>query len=292
MYNSALARMIPVSRNSINLHRCGVAGSQAKTPVLASHRQIASAIRLAHSRFLLRFMSRFTTGFLAALGLISLVTAAAAHAQRPDAALADLPVTEVPAATGQTLAVFWSGDGGWAALVSSVSKELAANGVAVVGINARAWMERTARTPDDAARDTERLLRAYLARWSRSKIVLLGYSRGAGFAPFIVNRLPADLRERVQLVGLLGAEHNTSFEFHFLDLVKTTKRPTDIPVLPEVQRSASTRYFCLYGTTEEDTICPQLDSTRVRVVARTGDHHFDRNYPAIAQDILRAVPAR
>ena len=135
-------------------------------------------------------------------------------AQARTTVLADLPITEVPANSGNTLAIFWSGDGGWASLVSSISKELAANGVAVVGVNARAWMERGRRTPNDLARDTERLLRTYLAQWSRTRVVLLGYSRGAGFMPFIVNRLPPDLRERVTLVGLLGAEHSASFEFH------------------------------------------------------------------------------
>ena len=214
------------------------------------------------------------------------------EAQSRPAAVADLPITEIPSAAGNTLAIFWSGDGGWAALVSTISKELAANGVAVVGVNARSWMERGKRTPDDVARDTERLLRTYLAQWSRTRIILLGYSRGSGFLPFIVNRLPADLRDRVQLVGMLGAEHSASFEFHLMDLLRNSKRDTDIAVIPELQKSGNARYLCLYGTREEDTICPQLDSTRVTVVKRIGDHHFDRNYPAIAQDILKAMPAK
>jgi type IV secretory pathway VirJ component len=230
--------------------------------------------------------------YLAMTALSCLTAGAALDAQARPAAVADLPITEVPSASGQTLAIFWSGDGGWAALVSSISKELAANGVAVVGVNARSWMERGNRGPDDVARDTERLLRTYLARWSRTRIILLGYSRGSGFLPFIVNRLPADLRERVELVGLLGAEHAASFEFHLMDLLRNSKRSTDVAVVPELQKSGNARYLCLYGTREEDTICPQLDSTRVHVVKRIGDHHFDRNYPAIAQDILKAIPAK
>ena len=218
--------------------------------------------------------------------------AVGAGAQAQPAALKDLPITEVPASTGQTLAIFWSGDGGWAALVNNVSKELAANGIAVVGLNSRAWLERGTRTPDDVARDTERILRTYLTQWSRSRVILLGYSRGAGFMPFILNRLPTDLRDRVQLVGLLGAEHSASFEFHIMDLIRDNPRPTDLPVLPEVQRSTGTHYFCLYGTTESDTICPQLDRARATIVARTGDHHFDRDYPAIAQDVLKAIPVK
>ena len=273
----------------------GASGVARHRPLEIVRRTIlVNSITTARSRIRsqLRIMRLICLRHLTALGLLALGAASASHAQAPNSTLADLPITEVPAATGHTLAIFWSGDGGWAALVSSVSKELAANGVAVVGVNARAWMERQARTPDDVARDTERLLRAYLAQWSKTRILLLGYSRGAGFVPFIVNRLPADLRARVDLVGMLGAEHEASFEFHLLDLVRSTKRSTDIALLPEVQRTVGTKYFCLYGTSESDTICPQLDSTRVRIVARDGDHHFDRNYPAIAQDILRAIPVR
>ncbi len=221
-----------------------------------------------------------------------LLLAASAQAQGRTDPLDDIPLTEVPAATGQTLAIFWSGDGGWAALASTVSKQLAANGIAVVGVNSRTWLEHGKRGPDDVAHDSERLLRAYLTKWSRSRIVLIGYSRGADFLPFIVTRLPADLRERVDLVAMLGAAPAASFEFHLLDLVRDSARPTDMPLMPELLRSTGTRYLCMYGTAETSTLCPQLDASKYRIVARTGDHHFDRNYPEIAQDILRALPAR
>ena len=91
---------------------------------------------------------------------------------------------------------------------------------------------------------------------------------------------------------MLGAEHSASFEFHLMDLVRTNARATDVPVMPELQRGPSARanYLCIYGTGEDDTICPKLDATHAHVVARTGDHHFDRNYPAIAQDIIHALP--
>jgi len=222
----------------------------------------------------------------------TLTFAPVAFAQQSADPLKDLPLTEVPAASGSTLAVFWSGDGGWADLAQSVSKELAANNVAVIGVNSRGWLQSATRSPDDVARDTERILREYLTRWSRSRIVLIGYSRGAGFVPFVVNRLPEDLRKRVELVALLGAEHSASFEFHLMDLVRNNVRKTDLPVMPEIQRSGDQRYFCLYGTTEDDTICPSLDPAKTRIVSRVGDHHFDRNFPAIARDILGAIPTR
>lgn len=223
------------------------------------------------------------------LALLLGLCAGTVGAQQRDSALSDLPLTEVPAATGHTLAVFWSGDGGWADLPSTVSRELARHGVAVIGINSRTWMRRNDRSPDDVARDTERLLRSYLAKWSRSRILLVGYSRGAGFLPFIVTRLPADLRERIDLVALLGVEPTASFEFHLMDLVRTTARATDIPLRPELDRVIGMPVMCLYGSREDDTLCPHLDPAKVHLVRREGDHHFDRNYPAIAADILAAV---
>ncbi len=203
--------------------------------------------------------------------------------------ITDLPITEVPGTAGNTLAVFWSGDGGWAELTQQVSANLAASGMPVVGINSRTWLTSATRTPEDAARDTERVLRHYLAHWSRSRIVLLGYSRGAGFLPLVVNRLPADLRERIDLVGLMGVENTASFEFHLADLFRSTNRASDIPVLPALLRMDGMRTLCIYGTQEDDTVCPKLTRTQAIVVARVGDHHFDRNYPAIAENIRSAL---
>lgn len=228
-----------------------------------------------------------TTTLLLALARPSAVTAQSTNVGD----VRDLPVTEVPAATGQALAIFWSGDGGWQSLTSDISHVLAANGVAVVGVNSRSWLERAHRTPDDVARDTERLLRAYLAKWNRSRIVLLGYSRGADFLPFVLTRLPADLRSRVALAGMLGIAPAASFEFHLIDLVKDTKRATDVPLMPELRRVTGIPMLCIYGAREESTICPSLGELHVTVVRRDGDHHFDRNYPEIAQDILTALPA-
>lgn len=206
-----------------------------------------------------------------------------------DASNATLPITELPASTGHTLALFWSGDGGWAELTDQVARELAARGVAVIGINSRKWLGSDPRTPAEAARDSETLLRRYLAQWNKERVLLVGFSRGAGFLPFIVNRLPADLKSRVDLVALMGIEHASSFEFHLSDLVMSKPRPTDLPALPEVARAQGVRWFCLYGTTEHDTICPAMDERTTTIVARRGDHHFDRNYAGIAGDIIAAV---
>lgn len=216
-------------------------------------------------------------------------------AQRAPAAVvprnvAALPVTEVPSASGHTLALFWSGDGNWKELTEQVSNALAAHGVAVVGLSSRTWMTSgSPKSADDLEHDSESVLRWYLQQWHRDRILLIGYSRGAGFQALLYERLPSDLRARVDGIALLGLEQTASFEFHLLDLVRTVSRATDIPVKAYLDRMAGPHVVCMYGSTETDTVCPLLDPARFSVIRREGDHHFDRDYGAMADAILAAV---
>jgi type IV secretory pathway VirJ component len=207
----------------------------------------------------------------------------------------DLPLVEVPAHGGPaagtgTVAVLVTGDGGWADLDKAVSASLAAHGVGVVALDARAYLMRR-RSPEEAAADVARVARAYLARWvgEGGRLVLVGYSRGADLMPFVATRLPADLRARVRLVAMLGLARTANFQFHWRDVVTDTRRPDDRPTGPELEKLRGMRLLCVYGTDEKDSGCRDADSTLVARVARPGGHHFDRNYPALAGLILGAM---
>lgn len=230
--------------------------------------------------------------FSCCVGGLNLLTAQPLRAQELSSArLAQYPLTERPSATGHTLALFWSGDGGWKELADDISKELVLHGVAVVGLNSRTWLTAAQRSPDSLSRDSAELLRHYLALWHRDRILLVGYSRGAGFAAMLATQLPADLRARVDGVVLLGMEHTASFEFHLMDLIRTVNRASDIPVKPYIARIAEAPVVCVYGTEEEDTVCPELDPTRVHLIKREGKHHFDGDYPGLTRAILTALTA-
>src|SRR5512139_719321 len=101
-------------------------------------------------------------------------------AQQTQESLTDLPLVTVPAKQhSDRLAVFYSGDGGWAGLDKAVSAQLAAAGVTVIGVNSRGYFWQK-RSPDEAARDLERILQFYLRdRPMQERVVLIGYSTGA-----------------------------------------------------------------------------------------------------------------
>ena len=144
--------------------------------------------------------------------LLLLIGTPAAAAPQQD--LKDLPLFEIPARKpGDTLAVFITGDGGWAQLDRSVATLLAQKGVAVVGLSSLKYFWH-ARTPEKTAADVARILRHYLAAWKKDRAILVGYSFGADILPPIANRLPPDLLERVHLLALLAASPTATFEIH------------------------------------------------------------------------------
>ena len=208
----------------------------------------------------------------------------------PDApAVRDLPLIEVRSAKrSPTLAVVISGDGGWASLDRQIGETFAARGVPVVGLNSLQYFWK-ARTPDQAAADLARILRHYLQAWNESEVVLVGYSRGADVLPFMVSRLPDDLRKRIRVVALLGVSLAAGFEFHITDLVAASHRGSDRRTVPEISRLHGLRVLCVYGTDETDSACRDLPRGLATVVAMPGGHHFNGAYPDLAARILQAA---
>jgi type IV secretory pathway VirJ component len=229
-----------------------------------------------------RWMPAFRDAF-ERLTATSLASAPAAPEVR------DLPLVELPARNGSgMLAVVVSGDGGWASIDRRIGETLQTRGVSVVGLNALQYFWHP-RTPEESSRDLARVLRHYLAAWDLGDVLLVGYSMGAEVLPFMVSRLPADLRTRVRLVALLAPSRAASFEFRLSELLGGNMG--DRPTAPEIERLRDVRVLCLYGTDDKDSVCPVLPPGAASVVAVQGGHHFGRSYVGLADTILRAAAA-
>ena len=148
--------------------------------------------------------------------LLLLARAASLSASTPK-----LPLVEVPATRGasDTLVVFVSGDGGWAAIDEEISKVLADEGMPVVGLNALQYFW-TKRSPDIASRDLGAIIDQYLGQWHKSRVLLVGYSRGADVLPAMISRLPAETQAKIRMIVLLGPSPKVEFEFHVADWMR------------------------------------------------------------------------
>lgn len=243
------------------------------------------------------FVRRVAPGPAPAPERLAEAVAAAIDASDVDGGLRGLPLVELPAARpGPFLAVIYSGDGGWRDLDKTVGEWLAAHGVAVVGVDSLRyfWHEKT---PERVASDLAEILRHYGARWERPQVALIGYSFGAGIVPFAFGRLPEAERARVVQLSLLGLEPRAPFAFHvagWLEQVGVTADVyRDAPlVLPELERVDPRMVQCFEGVDEPDSLCraPELDAVE-RITTR-GGHHFDGDYPKLAQQILDGLERR
>jgi type IV secretory pathway VirJ component len=200
--------------------------------------------------------------------------------------LENLPLTEVPATAKETdtFAVMISGDGGWAGLDQSVSAELAAHGIPVVGLNSLKYFWK-ARTPESTATDVHRIVTQYAARWRKQRVLLVGYSFGADVMPFVFNRLPASTRARVASVSLLGLGAAATWEVTVGEWLPGNDDKGD-PVVPEIARMPAMPILCVTGEGEHGSSCPKLAASGVKVRQIGDGHHFSGLAPQIVDALL------
>lgn len=212
----------------------------------------------------------------------------AAATGRPDGTN-DIPVVEIPAdagSGGDTLAIFYSGDGGWRDIDRQIGQEIARSGVPVVGVDSLRYFWRE-RQPEEIARDLDRLITHYTRIWRRPKVLLVGYSFGADILPFAVNRLSNETKSHVRLVSLLGFATRADFEVKiggWLGVGSDDAAET----LPELGKMTSVALQCVYGADEEDTGCTAPEMSRAESIRMPGGHHFDGDYQRVARAILRS----
>jgi len=222
---------------------------------------------------------------LAVLALALIAAAAAGWLSRQDGGQ---PAAVAPAAgSGDTLAVIYSGDGGWAAIDRGMTEGLVRAGVPVVGYSSLRYFAH-GRTAQEAADDLATVLRRYMALWGRRRIVLIGYSFGADALPVIMPRLPADLRARVRLLALVGLQPHGELKVHPGSWLNRAG-PDAYAVAPAVAALRGPAMVCIYGSREPHSVCPTLSPALIRRVELKGGHHFDRDYRAISRAILRAM---
>ncbi len=209
------------------------------------------------------------------------------HAAQADAS--DLPLVEVPARhPGKTLCVIVTGDGGWAGIDQQIGAILADHGVSVIGFNSLKyfWNKREA---DEMARDLERTLTHYAAKWGAERFIVVGYSIGADVLPFMAGRMSAPTREKLALVAMLGPGTHTEFEFRLSNWLTEENRPEGHAMIPEMPKLDKTPVLLVCGSEEEGTLCQNYQAPNVKNLILPGGHHFNKEYEQIALAILRGA---
>jgi type IV secretory pathway VirJ component len=203
--------------------------------------------------------------------------------------LHDLPLTEFLATNNarNVLSVFITGDAGWADADRRMAQSMADSGISVVGINALKYFWHR-RTPEEAAQALQRILTYYLPAWKKDRAILMGYSLGADVFPFMISRLPEEMRSKIALVVFVGLGHTVEFKFHLTEWLGKSQDDA-MPVKPEVEKLRGMKILCFSGEHDSDALCPELSPDLVTSIVLKGGHHVLSHFGPIIQTMLDAI---
>ncbi|MFW0755583.1 virulence factor family protein [Pseudomonas sp. H11T01] len=202
----------------------------------------------------------------------------------------NIPVVEVPAGQAKdTVTLFLSGDGGWRDLDRDVAGEMAKIGYPVVGIDTLRyyWQHKS---PEQSATDLAELMQHYRQKWGTKRFVLTGYSFGADVLPAIYNRLPEAEQQRVDAIILLAFARTGSFEIQVEGWLGNAGK--EAATGPEMAKLPADKVVCIYGAEEVDESGCTEKTAVGEAMKLPGGHHFDENYPALAQRLVDAIEKR
>lgn len=204
----------------------------------------------------------------------------------------DLPLTVLETKPAMdTMAIVYSGDGGWRDLDSELGGYLQSQGVPVIGVDSLRyfWAKRT---PQETADDLKRIIDTYTEKWGVTNVVLVGYSFGADVIPASYNLLPKATKRRVKQLSLLALSKEVDFEISVTGWLGMSGAGEGGTTVDDIAKIKSGLVQCIYGTEEDDDPCPSMKPSGVETVAIDGGHHFDEDYQALGKRILDSLQKR
>jgi type IV secretory pathway VirJ component len=207
-------------------------------------------------------------------------------------AISGLPIIELPAEPRtRTMAVFLSGDGGWRDIDKTIGENLQAMGVSLVGWDSLRYFWRK-KSPEETATDLAAIIRSYGLKWRADKVALIGFSFGADVLPFIYNRLPPSLQERVEMITLLSSSRAADWEIRVAGWLGAAPSSEATPIDPAIRQIPGRKIQCFYGDEDKNSNCESLRFSGAEVIEKKGLHHFDGDYGLIAHQILDGLNLR
>jgi type IV secretory pathway VirJ component len=217
------------------------------------------------------------------------LVAASAAADNP----LGLPLTILDAKPAfDTMAVIYSGDGGWRDIDKEVGAALQKQGIPVVGIDSLHyfWSERK---PQETADDLGRIIELYRKQWQVKHVLLVGYSFGADVVPAAFTKLKAAPKSAVAQISLLSLSHEVDYQISVMGWLGAKTEGAGGDPVNDLKTVDPKLVQCIYGKEDDDEVaCPDLKDSGVQVIALAGDHHFDENYELLTKTIVDGLKSR
>lgn len=197
----------------------------------------------------------------------------------------ELPVKEWTTSLHNKPIIFYlSGDGGFNKFSTSLCDALNKKEFDVIAFNSKSYFWDK-KTPEQTATDIYNYLSKKLAGRKNQQVVLIGYSFGADVLPFILNRLPKELNDKILVSFLLASSGNTDFEIHMSDIFGgNTKRSMD--VVTELNKLTNDKIVIISASDDGHLELNKITLNRYTHEVLPGGHHFDGDTDEIVKVIL------
>ena len=199
----------------------------------------------------------------------------------------NLPMKEWEASAHTKPLVFYiSGDGGLNRFSNELCTAINKEGFDVDAMDSKSyfWSQKT---PARTAEDISDFLSKKIARRPNQQIVLIGYSFGADVLPFVLNRLPKNIADKIKVSFLMASSGSTDFVIHIADLFGSGKR-RGMDVLSEVNKISNKKIVILNSSDDK-----QLNAGKITIKHITeilpGGHHFDGDINEIVKAIVKYI---
>jgi type IV secretory pathway VirJ component len=171
------------------------------------------------------------------------------------------------------LVIMLSGDGGWLDFTDQLAGSFSKRGFNVIGFNSRTYFW-TQKSPEQTAADILLLINHYTKLYKTSRIYLVGYSFGADVVPFVYNRLPKKVKNKVSALELLSPFASSDFMVHTADLLNISADDKPYKVMEELQ-TIRIPVYCFYGEQEDPKALEGLKKRNFILRQVAGDHHYE-----------------
>lgn len=191
----------------------------------------------------------------------------------------------------KTMAIIYSGDGGWRDLDKEIGLSLQAQGIPVVGVDSLRYFW-SKRTPEETAADLAKMVAFYRKSWNVDHVLLIGYSFGADILAATYNLLSDADKERVAQISLLALSHQVDYEISVMGWLGQSASSGSGDPVDDLAKVDPKKIQCVYGTDEDQDACTALKTMGADVIPIDGGHHFDGDYPALAARIIAGLKQR
>ena len=175
--------------------------------------------------------------------------------------------------------IFLTGNGGWRDLAQSVTQYLTSKNIPVLAINTKKYLW-TEKSPAQIACDLEKLIDQYNVKWTKTKVVLIGYSMGAEVIPFAVNCMEPKYTNQLNDIILIGPWQKATFKVNLLDYVMEVNKGADI--YSELLKLKTKEVYIICDD-NEISICQKGLDGIIDHSLMPGGHHFGGDYAGLSR---------